>query len=1487
MRAVDDGIIELDSNRQLVAVDDVFVALTGYTREELLGEPLSTIVVDDAAAETFARLHSADDGDVLTLASTIETADGDHVSCTLRASPVRRDGTFEGAIVVVQSETAPAEEATAKADRETTETTADTIEESAADRVEAGGPGTSDGADSSSQASELGTSVRYESIVEDALDTAPVGVLVLDDDEVVWTNETIAAYFGLDRETIVGCDDDELVDRLRDVVADGTSLAEAMRGTDELDAESDPFECWVTPGEHREGRWLERHSEPIDTGPYAGGRVELYYDVTDRTSTGQIIQGERTEFQSLVEAVEEYAIFMLDPEGHVRTWNPGAERIKGYEVGEIVGDHFSTFYTEEDRAAGVPETNLAAAAENGWVEDEGWRVRKDGSRFWANVTITAVRDDDGRLAGFAKVTRDMTERREREQAIRRERDHLERVLETSSTGIGIFDDDGDMLRVNHRFAELLGRGEADPADYELGDQPLLDEDGSVIPYPERPAPRALESGEPVIDQRIQVEGSDGRTRWLSVNATPFDGDPGGVVATMADITALVEQARRLERRRGELEAELGEVFERVDDAFYAVDEEFRFTYVNDRAEDLLQRSKEELLGESAWELYPEATETKVWEAFHTALETQDPTSFELYFEPLEFWSSATVYPSETGLSVYFRDVTERKTRERELAESERRYRTLAEHFPNSIVTLFDTDLEYTLAAGQAFDWIPVEAEQVEGYHLREVWEDTVVEQLEPMFRAVLDGEERSIELEYADREWIVRAVPITDDHGDVFAGMTMAQDITERVQREARLERYSQYTDDILNAIDDLFYVVDVEGNFLRWNDTMREVTGYSDVEIASMGSLDFVAEEDKQTIAENIEKIFETGSSRAEADILTQSGDRVPFEFAASALENPDGETVLAGIGRDVTERKRRERELEQRQRQQQIVAEFGQYALGTNDIDELMAEASRLVAETLETDYCKVLDLDSDENELLLRQGVGWQQGIVGSATVAADENSQAGYTLLSEQPVVVEDLDTETRFSGPELLTAHDVTSGISTVIGSVDDSWGILGTHDTDTRTFADEDVNFVQSIANVLATAIERIEGEQQLQEQRERLAALNSLYAVVQGITDAIIEQSSREEIERTVCERFADADAYRFAWIGTADTESGTVVPEAEAGTDDYLDSVEISIDPENRRSNGPTGRAFLTGDVQVTKNVFEDPDYEIWQETAREYDFQSSAAVPIAHEGTVFGILNVYADRPEAFAAEERRIIAQLGEIVGHAIAAIQQKRAMMSDAVVEVDVRIPDFFDNVGVAPFDGEIVIDRLIMVDETRSLIYGTVTGEAIERLDELVDEIGHWRTLSITERNEGETPAEFEIETDQSPIASSIMTHGGTVESARITGSECIMTLQLPQSAAVREVFEAVKQHYPSAEPLARRQIQQPEDATRQVTRTLLENLTDRQRTVLETTYYGGFYEWPRESTGEDLAERLDITPATFSQHLREAERKLLAAVFDTLPATG
>jgi PAS domain S-box-containing protein len=179
---------------------------------------------------------------------------------------------------------------------------------------------------------------------------------------------------------------------------------------------------------HKDGTvvWMLVQATPLlnAQGAFSGG-LGMFTDITTRKQAEEALRESEERFRLLVESVQDYAIFLLDPSGRIITWNQGAERIKGYSVAEILGQHFSCFYPAEDQAQGKPAWELQVAAVEGRVEDEGWRVRKNGERFWANVVITALSDKRGTLRGFAKVTRDMTARRRAEEEIQRLNAELE------------------------------------------------------------------------------------------------------------------------------------------------------------------------------------------------------------------------------------------------------------------------------------------------------------------------------------------------------------------------------------------------------------------------------------------------------------------------------------------------------------------------------------------------------------------------------------------------------------------------------------------------------------------------------------------------------------------------------------------------------------------------------------------------------------------------------------------------------------------------------------------------------------------------------------------------------------------------------------------------------------------------------------------------------------------------------------------------------
>lgn len=183
----------------------------------------------------------------------------------------------------------------------------------------------------------------------------------------------------------------------------------------------------------------------------ARGRVRMSGAPTD----------ERNLHFLFVERVRDYAIYLLDPRGMVTSWNAGAQRFKGYTPDEIIGQHFSRFYTEEDQAAGMPAQALAIAERDGVFESQGWRVRKDGTRFWASVVIDPIRDDEGHLVGFAKITRDITEQRKAQETLEEARARLHQAQKMEAIGQltgGFVHDFNNILQVVGNNIELATRG---------------------------------------------------------------------------------------------------------------------------------------------------------------------------------------------------------------------------------------------------------------------------------------------------------------------------------------------------------------------------------------------------------------------------------------------------------------------------------------------------------------------------------------------------------------------------------------------------------------------------------------------------------------------------------------------------------------------------------------------------------------------------------------------------------------------------------------------------------------------------------------------------------------------------------------------------------------------------------------------------------------------------------------------------------------------
>ena len=310
----------------------------------------------------------------------------------------------------------------------------------------------------------------------------------------------------------------------------------------------------------------------------------------------------------------------------------------------------------------------------------------------------------------------------------------------------------------------------------------------------------------------------------------------------------------------------------------------------------------------------------------------------------------------------------------------------------------------------------------------------------------------------------------------------LAQAIERKRAEEALRESEERYR----NLVETLFETIAIysEGRFVYVNSAGAKLYGASTAdELIGRAVTDFIQPDHLEIIETHQRK---SGRMPLIEDRLTRrDGSSVDVEIAGVPITY-QGRPATQIVIRDITERKWAEVELKNRAQQQAVVAELGQRVLAGLNISTLINQAVQLVAEGLEIEYCQILELLPDVDQLLLRAGVGWEEELIGETTISADTKYQSGYTLLSSEPVIVEELAIEERFSSDPLLEEHEVVSGMSVIIDGRDWPFGVLGVHTTKKRTFTQDDINFLQAIANVLAQAIERKRAEEALRESEER-----------------------------------------------------------------------------------------------------------------------------------------------------------------------------------------------------------------------------------------------------------------------------------------------------------------------------------------------------------------------------------------------------------------
>lgn len=883
------------------------------------------------------------------------------------------------------------------------------------------------------------------------------------------------------------------------------------------------------------------------------------------------------------------------------------------------------------------------------------------------------------------------------------------------------------------------------------------------------------------------------------------------------------------------------------------------SYVNQRFAEIFGYARSELVGESPFSL--------VVEDEH---ETLRENLAELARGDAERISTEHRCVRENGEEVVVRAHGTVVTREPEpiylgfvenITERKRRERRFEAIFNNTFqfTGLLDPDGTVLEANETALYFGGVEKADVIGKRLWETyWLQANEDGRETVQTAVAQARDGhlfrdEIRVQGADEKLVIdfSVRPVTDEAGNVSLLIAEGRNISERKERER--ERQT-----IIDRVTDAVVEVDNDWQFTLVDDRAEEIYG---VEKEQLLGRDFWAVF-SGTRGTRFEDVYREVMETREPATLEEYNTDLEGWFHVEVYPQPDG--GLAFYFQDISDRKRRE-----------------ERTVGWNEVlsECLDAESKEDVCDIVTENAADRLHLPVVVIALFDEEGT---LRPVSATPLARDHLRE---TRLFDR----DDGAAWSAFTIGETKRIDDPGFGFADL--SAVDSLFVhpLGRNGVLVAGLSPPDGEFTRSVAEDVRMIFDRIDREKRLrsrdellEERNESLNRLNRINGVIRSIDQALVRASTRTEIQRVVCEKLTDGETYTFAWIGEHDPATNQISPQEWAGHHQgYLDAVTFSADPEASEDE-PTGAVVRKQEPAVVNEVLGDPPQDNWREAGLKRGYRSTIAVPLLYQNSLYGTLTVYADRPGHIDEMEREVLTELGETIAHAINAVESKRALVSDTVVELELTftcsdhpLVAFVQEEPDRRFELESIVPLEDGLYRAFYFVHGVSPTEFIEYNDQT---LAVEDTKTITEH---ETKGLFESTLTEESMLFWLIDRGATPLSFELAHNEGRLRLALSGDVDIREFIDLFKSAYPESELIASRERERHVRSPQEFRSQVRENLTERQREVLQMAYFGGYFETPRARTGEDLAESLGISAPTVSDHIRAGLRNLFELLYE------